>query len=723
MTHLRPLFGLGLTGLAFACLGAPASAQVFLRNSTDVPNQSNGSVNRYTENVDFADVDLDGDWDAAFSHGGDLGNIQDRIWINSGGVQGGTIGVFVDETSSRFPSVAKDGRDVEFVDFDNDGDFDIYISNTSTNTNQGNQWFTNQGGLQAGSVGFYADETAARWVNLGVSGPTGSSIAASQLIGGSFIDWSCDCDFGDIDNDGDMDLIHSTYGGNFHRQRSHAYVPQRWHGQVRRVQSEWIPTHRPRRSLMARPDSGVRVFRPRTPPMQPVPSAISRPIRSTLIWAISTVTSTSTSSTETGRTGPRFFKNGMEENGGTPADLAWRDVSNNVFPANWSTGTGHYEQEMADFDGDNDLDLYGLNWQAGFGFNDIIMSNLGGFFGPFTVLSGSSTDDNEGDFGDYDNDGDLDLYVCNFLGDDRMYRNNGSGGMTLLSQGGATGSGLSAVPFGLSGLDAEWCDVDFDGDYDVFSSQDSRRPVLFWENTTGTPDTTPARVAPTENIGNQTAGVNGSADFAVRTHVYDNAAYYVTWYNDTKLIVNVDGIKIDTLPARSSGGQIFRAELPSNLVGSVTYQFESTDKYGNTGVSAVQAYTASTALTHQVVYGVGTPGLNGIPTVRLGGIASANKTLYTIIETGGVQVQFQMTFSLAPIAPTQFFGVGIVNVDPFQIGFRQNGKTNLSGVRVKRYPLLPSTPAGISVYAQVFGFDGVGTDLYSTSQGLEIIVH
>ncbi len=722
MTHLRPLFGLGLTGLAFACLGAPASAQVFLRNSTDVPNQSNGSVNRYTENVDFADVDLDGDWDAAFSHGGDFGNIQDRIWINSGGVQGGTIGVFVDETSSRFPSVAKDGRDVEFVDFDNDGDFDIYISNTSTNTNQGNQWFTNQGGLQAGSVGFYADETAARWVNLGVSGPTGSSIAASQLIGGSFIDWSCDCDFGDIDNDGDMDLIHSTYGGNFTGN-----VPTRMFlndgtGKFEEFNPSGFQLSGP---TIANGSPGIWCQGVQTPNTTDATGAQCDITTNTLDIDLGDIDGDFDLDLLHGdRTNrPRFFKNGMEENGGTPADLAWRDVSNNVFPANWSTGTGHYEQEMADFDGDNDLDLYGLNWQAGFGFNDIIMSNLGGFFGPFTVLAGSSTDDNEGDFGDYDNDGDLDLYVCNFLGDDRMYRNNGSGGMTLLSQGGASGSGLSAVPFGLSGLDAEWCDVDFDGDYDVFSSQDSRRPVLFWENTTGTPDTTPARVAPTENIGNQTAGINGSADFPVRTHVYDNAAYYVTWYNDTKLIVNVDGIKIDTLPARTSGGQLFRAELPSNLVGNVTYQFESTDKYGNTGVSAVQAYTASTALTHQVVYGTGTPGLNGIPTVRLGGIASANKTLYTIIETGGTQVQFQMTFSLAPIAPTQFFGVGIVNVDPFQIGFRQNGKTNLSGVRVKRYPLRSDTPAGVSVYVQVFGFDGVGTDLYSTSQGLEIIVH
>jgi len=710
--------GFGLAGLAVACLGAPASAQIFVRNSTDVPNQSNGVVNRYTENVDFADVDLDGDWDAAFAHGGDLGNLQDRIWLNLGGAQAGTVGTFADETSARFPSIARDGRDIEFVDIDNDGDVDIYISNTSTNTNQGNQWFVNQGGLQAGSVGFYTDDTAARWVNLGVSGPTGSSIAASQLIGGSFIDWSCDCDFGDIDNDGDMDLIHSTYGGSFNGQ---------------------VPT----RMFLNDGTGKFEEFNPSG--FQLTGSNI--PAGAPGLWCegVQTANTANTTGANCDITTntldvdigdidgdfdldllhgdrsdrPRFFYNRMEENGGTPSDLAWRDVTNFVFPTNWANGEGHYEQEMGDFDGDNDLDLYGLNWQAGgFDFDDCIMSNNGGTFGPFTILPGSSTDDNEGDFGDYDNDGDLDLYVTNFLGTDRLYRNNGSGVMTLL--GGAT-SGLTNPGIGVSGLDADWCDVDKDGDYDVFSSQDARRPVIFWENTNGTPDTTAARVAPTENIGNQTAGINGSADFPVRTHVYDNAPYYTTWYNFTELILQVDGVQIDKIPAMSSGGQVFRAEIPSNLIGTVTYRFESTDEYGNKGVSADQVYTASSGLTHEIDYGGSTIGSNGqAPQVHVGGLATANKPLYMMVSTNGTPTPFVMSFSTASIAPTPITQLGILNIDPFAIVFQQPGVTNGSGNRVKKYPLLPTTPSGISIFAQVFAVDGIAGDIYSSSQGLEI---
>ncbi|MFT5153985.1 MAG: hypothetical protein ACI841_003992, partial [Planctomycetota bacterium] len=198
--------------LACSVLAGTTSAQTFTDNTAQIPSGGtfNGSA---TENVDFGDVDLDGDWDAVFADGGDGGNDQNRIWINMGGLQGGTTGFFSDQTSTRFPNISDQSRDIEFADIDADTDLDIYVSNTSAITNQTNRWWINNGMLQGGTIGFYQDETASRWVGIGGAG---SSIPNAAVIGsGGFIDWSCDCDFGDLDNDGDLDLVHSTYGGAF----------------------------------------------------------------------------------------------------------------------------------------------------------------------------------------------------------------------------------------------------------------------------------------------------------------------------------------------------------------------------------------------------------------------------------------------------------------------------------------------------------------------------
>src|SRR5258705_5431009 len=97
-----------------------ARAQQFTHDTVDVPPSAD-----YTENVDFADVDNDGDWDAAFAEGGDFGNAQSHLWINQGGAQLGTVGVFTNVTATQFPLASEDSRDVEFVDFDNDGDVDL----------------------------------------------------------------------------------------------------------------------------------------------------------------------------------------------------------------------------------------------------------------------------------------------------------------------------------------------------------------------------------------------------------------------------------------------------------------------------------------------------------------------------------------------------------------------------------------------------------------------
>ncbi|MEM7309211.1 MAG: hypothetical protein AAF682_21180, partial [Planctomycetota bacterium] len=89
--RLAPLGG----ALALAAASNTAAAQ-FVVDNGKIP--SGAGINSSSENADFGDIDLDGDWDVAIADGGDDGNDQNRCWINMGGLQGGTIGQYTDQT-------------------------------------------------------------------------------------------------------------------------------------------------------------------------------------------------------------------------------------------------------------------------------------------------------------------------------------------------------------------------------------------------------------------------------------------------------------------------------------------------------------------------------------------------------------------------------------------------------------------------------------------------
>jgi hypothetical protein len=705
MNVFRPLPTVFAGALVAAVTAGTASAQVTIGtvlsdNQTAIP-QGNPANNSFSENVDFGDVDRDGDWDAIFADGGDQGNDQNRIWINFGGLQAGTLGQFQDETATRFPVFQDDSRDIEFGDFEADGDLDIYVSNTAQLQNQGNRWLINQGLAQAGALGFYVDETASRWVGLGVSG---SSIPAGALIAGSFIDWSCDCDFGDLDNDGDLDLVHSSYGGAFGGEVPTRLFLNDGSGHF----AEFNP------SGFQLPGNNINNGNP-------------------AVWCQGTQSANTTNSNGTNadiassaldidvgdidgdydldilhgarEQLPRMFTNRLEENGG--ALLGFRDVTGSAFPAGYSAGNGHYEQEMGDMDADGDLDIYGLNWLIVFGFDDQTLRNNGaGVFSIIEVLGASSGDDNEGDFFDYDNDGHLDLFVAAFGGANRLYDGNGTGNLTHLPAG-ISGQGFTS-------LDADCCDVDGDLDYDVFQSNDGGARNQYFENITIANDTRAPYIPRVENDGNRTAT---TGTFPIRAQVYDNAPYYITWYNEAHLDVEVAGFDIGDVPMASSAGQVFRARMPANLVGAVSYRASSADQYGNRGNSAWQNYTAtSAAFTSE--YGTGSPGSTGVPTITGLSVPFAGNTLRLGLR-GGANVGYYLGYSLASIPTGYLPGFGNLNLDPLTLVLLP-GALDAAGEAVFSANLPGTLVPGNSLFLQLFTFDGVGGDLLGTSRGVQL---
>jgi len=89
----------------------------------------------------------------------------------------------------------------------------------------------------------------------------------------------------------------------------------------------------------------------------------------------------------------------------------------------------------------------------------------------------------------------------------------------------------------------------------------------------------------------------GAAPTVVRAAVHDNAAYYNVWYNPTRVDVTVNGGPVTSYPAHTMQGDLFRAEIPGNLVGTICYTFVSSDQYSNTGTSVQRCYTATGAGT------------------------------------------------------------------------------------------------------------------------------
>ena len=127
---------------------------------------------------ELGDLDGDGDLDLVVAHFADYGR-QPQVYINNG------AGVFTDETASRLPALLTITNDVDLADVDNDGDQDIYLANTAVDTS-GDPAFSDNLLINDGS-GRFQDERASRVPQTWI---------ATQNVA-----------FGDMDNDGDADLL------------------------------------------------------------------------------------------------------------------------------------------------------------------------------------------------------------------------------------------------------------------------------------------------------------------------------------------------------------------------------------------------------------------------------------------------------------------------------------------------------------------------------------
>ena len=166
-----------------------------------------------------------------------------------------------------------------------------------------------------------------------------------------------------------------------------------------------------------------------------------------------------------------------------PAGLSaqiFEDVSSGMV----KSGLACTNSAWGDFDGDGDLDLYVTNW-GGDSPNALFQNDGDGGFSDVAPALGLDNDGNSSAaaWGDYDNDGDLDLYVADFVKQDFLYENEGDG--ASFTEIGRIGEMINLIKEGKE-TSVAWGDYDNDGYLDLYLGKLYHDNELYHNNGDGT---------------------------------------------------------------------------------------------------------------------------------------------------------------------------------------------------------------------------------------------
>ena len=148
-----------------------------------------------------------------------------------------------------------------------------------------------------------------------------------------------------------------------------------------------------------------------------------------------------------------------------PVSKVYHNNGDNTFTEETSillTGVSHSSAAWGDYDNDGNLDILLTGYGGGSQFISKIYHNNGNnTFSEQTMISLPGVSNSSAAWGDYDNDGDLDILLCGYDGSQyisKIYHNNGNNTFSELTQ-------ISLV--GVHDGSAVWGDYDNDGDLDI----------------------------------------------------------------------------------------------------------------------------------------------------------------------------------------------------------------------------------------------------------------
>ena len=130
-----------------------------------------------------------------------------------------------------------------------------------------------------------------------------------------------------------------------------------------------------------------------------------------------------------------------------------------------------------DFDKDCDLDLFISNGGVNGSQTNQLFINNGPNFNIATtaIFPATSNNSQTSNWGDFDNDGDLDLFICNMASQNNYFLINNNGILSLNT------SSIISTNGGTSN-DANWVDYDNDGDLDLFVANSNNEKNFLYKN-------------------------------------------------------------------------------------------------------------------------------------------------------------------------------------------------------------------------------------------------
>lgn len=267
-----------------------------------------------------------------------------------------------------------------------------------------------------------------------------------------------------------------------------------------------------------------------------------------------------------------------------------------------ATSNFHYNVTPCDVDGDGDLDLWVDN--IGGGFTEQLQINDGqGNFSDQTsarVSGNPGADDNGVLCVDIDDDGDFDAVVLSLGTPERLLLNDGTGNFTYVA-------GRFPGPTDCT-LWGELGDLNGDGRLDLVTGQGecSSSDEVYFGNASMPVDATAPKIVAVSPVPEVAQGAEAVVRYAVSdSHVTDEGPRLARAW----VVLDPGGASTE-LPARFVGGDLFRATLPTDVVGARSFAVCAEDRAGNEACSAPESYV--------VIDGGGAGGASGA-----GGGASA----------------------------------------------------------------------------------------------------